>query len=314
VADRHSVESAKYALESQINNRSYELAGIWIDLERYKLLNEKIESRLAILNPLIEQLEKVADAGVGDASKVAAAQRTVSTIKVTQTDVTENLEIARVNFVNAFGGLPRNVPYDEPLIKNLLPGEISIKMSKEAPAILSDFSAYKASEANLSAIKAQDSYNVGFETRLTRPLGGSSYDSDESLGLVVRKTLNQQKKISAEIEKAEALIKSSMARLKSTLRDGERKIKNAQQTIKSMDNAIELARASAEVTSNEIAFLRRQLIIGQSTLDNVLSAEARFYDAETKEINFEADKRKAEMLILTSLGLISGAMNMSLLD
>lgn len=314
VADTYSAESAKYALVAQMNKRSYDLAAIWIELERYELLNERIENRLAILDPLIEQLEKVAEAGVGDASKVAAAQRTVSTIKVTQTDVRENLEIARVNFINAFGGLPLNTSYDESFIKDLLPAEMTIRMIKETPAILADFSAYKAAEANLSAIKAQDAYNVGFETRLTRPFGGSDYDSDESVGLVVRKTLAQKKKMSAEIEKAEALIKSSLARLKNTMREGERAIKNAQQTIRSMDIAIELARESAEVTSNEIVFLRRQLIIGQSTLDNVLSAEARFYDAETKEINFESDKRKAEVLILSSLGIISRAVGISTTD
>ena len=74
-----------------------------------------------------------------------------------------------------------------------------------------------------------------------------------------------------------------------------------------MDAAIELARASAEVTSSEIVYLRRRLIIGESTLDNVCLPR-QGYDAETKEINFESDKRKAELLILSSLGLISGAM------
>jgi hypothetical protein len=42
----------------------------------------------------------------------------------------------------------------------------------------------------------------------------------------------------------------------------------------------------------------------------VLSAEARFYDAETKEINFLADKRKAELLVLSSLGFLSEALGL----
>ena len=42
---------------------------------------------------------------------------------------------------------------------------------------------------------------------------------------MVRKTLNQEKKMSAEIEQSEALIESSISKLRNTLREGERTIK-----------------------------------------------------------------------------------------
>ena len=54
-----------------------------------------------------------------------------------------------------------------------------------------------------------------------------------------------------------------------------------------------------------IAYLKKQLIIGGSSLDSVLSAEARLYDVESQEINFLAEKRKSELIIVTSLGLLS---------
>ena len=38
--------------------------------------------------------------------------------------------------------------------------------------------------------------------------------------------------------------------------------------------------------TEEISYLRQQLVIGGSTLDSVLTAEAHLYDAEAKEINF----------------------------
>ena len=44
--------------------------------------------------------------------------------------------------------------------------------------------------------------------------------------------------------------------------------------------------------SQPIEYLRKQLVIGGSTLDSVLSAEARLYDAEAKEISFIAERRK----------------------
>ena len=42
-------------------------------------------------------------------------------------------------------------------------------------------------------------------------------------------------------------------------------------------------------------------------MDNVLSAEARLYEAESKEINFLTDKYKSEVLIAMTLGLFGEA-------
>ena len=70
------------------------------------------------------------------------------------------------------------------------------------------------------------------------------------------------------------------------------------QTVVSMDKAIELARQNAANAKEEIVYLRQQLIIGQSTPDSVLSAEARLYDNESGELNFIANRRNAELIIL----------------
>ena len=43
--------------------------------------------------------------------------------------------------------------------------------------------------------------------------------------------------------------------------------------------------------------MRQQLIIGGSSLDKVLSAEARLYEAQSKEIDFEAEKKIAEAAV-----------------
>ena len=65
------------------------------------------------------------------------------------------------------------------------------------------------------------------------------------------------------------------------------------------------------ITSDEIIYLKQQLVIGGSTLDSVLSAEARLYEAESKEINFLAEKRKAQLAIVSNLGLLSPALGLN---
>ena len=74
-----------------------------------------------------------------------------------------------------------------------------------------------------------------------------------------------------------------------------------------MEKAILVARESAKITSDEIVYLRQQLIIGGSTLDNVLSAEARLYEAESKEIYFLTEKYKSQVLVAMTFGLLGEA-------
>ena len=62
-----------------------------------------------------------------------------------------------------------------------------------------------------------------------------------------------------------------------------------------------MARKNAEITEDEIIYLRQQLIIGGSTLDSVLSAEAQLYEVEAKEVEFTTEKLKSQLLIASVL-------------
>ena len=107
-----------------VNERALKLGELWVELEKYDMLQQKIDERLAILDPLIAQLERVAEAGIGDVSS-DAAQRTVSTIRVAETNISEGLAQAKLNFVNAFGALPKSASYDHAFIEKIVPSVIS---------------------------------------------------------------------------------------------------------------------------------------------------------------------------------------------
>jgi len=277
----------------------------WVELDRYNTLNQLIKARLDVLGPLISQLERVADAGLGDAAMVSAAQRTVSMIEVTQTDVEQRLAQAEVGFLNVFGSLPSSARFDGEAISNAVPSKVSDDLIMGSPALGAEYAKYQAAIAALKSTRASDSISVGFETKIQRPFGESEYDSDESLGLVLRKTLYDGGKLNSEIEAAEAQVNAQLESFKATFRVGDRAVKTSRKTIKAMGKAIDLAKSNATNTLDEIDYLRKQLVIGQSTLDSVLSAEARLYDAESKEINFMADRRLAELTILSVTGLLS---------
>ena len=196
-------------LAATIDQRANELFQKWLELEKYKSLQKQIDKRLSVLDPLIDQLEKVAKAGIGDVSKVTAAQRTVSAIRVEEkTGVAEGLAQAELEFLNAFGSQNNGISFDYDFITNLVPSEIDEISYRSSPLLKSQYASYQSSLANVKALKAKDGFDVGFEARAMRPFAGSEYDSDESIGLVGRKTLFNGGMLESEIKEAEAIVRS----------------------------------------------------------------------------------------------------------
>lgn len=303
------VEKAKYNLEAQKNQRAYELTVLWIELERFEKLDNLLNDRLEILDPLIKQLEKVAKSGLGDITMVSAANRTVDAIKVKKTKVADSLEKARLNFKNAFGALPPTSSLDLSGLVSQVPSSITPEMIQSAPAMLAEYSSYRAAEATLASVKASDKLNIGLEMRASRPFGDSQYDSDEQIGFVVNKTLFNGSMLDSEIEEAQARVNTQISKLKAAYREGARIAESSLQTVSTMEAAILLAEDNVKVASDEIAYLKQQLTIGGSTLESVLKAEAGLYAAQEREIDFLADKTKSELRMLAGLGTLTKAID-----
>ena len=307
-AAEFSLEAARMDLLALLDQRASELCYTWLELEKYKSLETQINRRLAVLDPLIDQLEKVAKAGIGDVSKVTAAQRTVSAIRAEQTNIAEGLAQSELEFLNAFGSLNGDISFNYAFLTNLVPNEINDSLVQSSPLLKSQYAGYQASLASVNALRAKDGFDVGLEVRAMRPFAGSGYDSDESVGFVGRKTLFNGGMLESEIKEAEALAASKLSQIKATYRSGARSVQAALQNIESMEKAILIAKETARLTADEIVHLKQQLVIGASTLDSVLQAEARLYDAESKEIILLTEKYRSEVLIASSLGLLSSSL------
>ena len=125
------------------------------------------------MNPLILQLEKIAEAGVGDASKVASAQRTLSGILVKKTELAQRLEKSRLDFVNSFGSLPGKAKFDGTEISKLVPNSLDESYISKAPSLLADFDSYRAA-SKFGGSKNSRSC-AGFESAYRDPLVGGSW-------------------------------------------------------------------------------------------------------------------------------------------
>lgn len=310
-ADTFYVKSAEQVYLATRGQSALKLANAWIELELYTDLNELIKSRLAVLDPLLVQLESVATSGLGDVSQVASAQRIVSAILVNETAVLGKYNQARVAYVSGFGRLPSETKYDEYWMAKNLPNSSIQKLVENSPPILAKFWAYKAAEASVVAVKALDDFNIGFKLKIQRPFGGSQADSDESVGLALTKKFYRGDQLESQIKRAEANASVMAAQVTDGYRTLALKAQSARELIKTMKRSIKLAKSNSKSLREEIKYLRKQLIIGGSTLESVLTAEARLYEAESKEIEYIAERRKAEALLVAISGYLSKSLGPS---
>ena len=201
--------------------------------------------------------------------------------------------------------MPKNVTFSSDVFDDSELLAKALRIDVKAPAVVAEHLKYEAAMAQLASIQAKDQFSVGFEFRVQRPFGGSSRDSDESLGLVARKTLYDGRKLESEISYAKAQAKVQLESMRVAYRKLTGALNSSEERINSLQLAIALAQKNAANSREEISYLRKQLIIGQSTLDSVLSAEARLYEAEAKEINFRAEILLARMEVLATAGMLS---------
>lgn len=302
LAAQHRVAAAKHNIRVAIDQRALELASTWVELEKYERLNALIGSRLTILDPLIVQLEKVAAAGVGDITQVASAQRTVTSIRVVQSDVQERLEQEKIRFLNAYGSLPKKISLTGmPPLK-----EYQKKFNNDTvngvPALQAGYESYLASEADLAYVSGKKKFSVNFEARGSQPFDESDFDDKVSVGFVARKNFYDSGRLDAEISEAEARVQSAVDELRILHREGSSRVQAAKQNIRSMEKLLSIAEENAKTAREEIEYLRKQLVIGGSTLESVLSSEARLYEAESKTIEAEAGLLRSKLAVSAALG------------
>ena len=306
--DKFTTKAAEQEHMAVRGDRALHFAYAWIELDRYQSLKGLIDSRLIVVAPLVDQLERVAVSGVGDVSQVASARRIVSSILVAEAEVSGRYQQASITFINGFGHLPSKVKYDASWVSSLLPTSKPEYLAENSPKLLTKYWTYRAAEASVAATKAKNNFQVGFKVRLQRPFGGRGLNSDESVGIGIEKDFYQGDQLKAQVDRAEAIAEAKAAEVSAIFQQGALAILTARESIEIMNKSIALAQYNAMNAREEIDLSRKQLIIGGSTLESVLSAEARLYSAESKEIDFLAERRKAEVTILALTGLFSKAL------
>jgi outer membrane protein TolC len=295
-----------------LNESAFAAVQAWADLHQYQSLEKIIEDRLSILDPLIAQLEQVANAGIADATVVANAQRTVTMIRVTQSEVSEQHLRAQEQFARIFGHLPKTTGFDATVIaKAAAKTNPSNSKLLSAPRLAAAYLDFVRADSDVKALEAQSNFKVGLEASFVEPMGDSTQSKDARVGFVIRKTFSDGGRLEAQIEQAKLTKDQKVNAVEASHRSLLGAVQDARQSIRAMERSAELSRKNAEYARNEIEFLRKQLVIGQSSLDKVLSAEARLYEAEASLVKIAATKVTAQATLLAALGDLAPTIGLS---
>ena len=109
-------------------------------------------------------------------------------------------------------------------------------------------------------------------------------------------------KLDKEIEEAEAKVSAQLSKLRFTARRNNSLAETTFRSIKAMERALAIAEEEVEIAKLEIKFQRKQLVIGASTFETVLTAEAKAYEAEAGVINIGYDLLRSRVAHAASLG------------
>jgi outer membrane protein TolC len=290
-----------------LNENLLEAAQTWVTLREATRLNTLTQERLEVVRPLFGQVETVANSGVVDRSIVSAARRLVNDIRAAEVDTQDQLRQARTAFRRTFGKLPGSSAYNSEFVATRTKAKVGESHILIAPQVVSQFLRYQQSLANLESAKAQDSTRFALEANINEPLGDTTEEGSRTAGLVISRTFYDGKRTQARINQASVRVVEARDTLQAAYREQGRAVFGFKESLDSVYSTIALARDAHAIAQEEVDTFRRQLAIGQSSLESVLQAEVRLYQAESELIRLDAAKTNLQLNLLAALGRLPEA-------
>jgi len=286
---------------NELNDALFEGAAAWIALWEAERRYALIQERLRVVRPLFSQVEQVAQSGVSDITVVTAAQRVVNDIRAAENAARDQRRQAQTAFRRVFGTVPGSVAFDSDFLGANLPRHVGEDHILTTPEVVSAFLQYQAALARLDVAEARGGTRVDLQANIDEPLDAEE-EGDTTAGLVVSRTFFDGGTNRARINSAAAAVAQARDGLQAAYRNQGRQVMALRESLDAISSQIELARESREIAREEVDLLRRQLAIGQSSLENVLQAEVRLYDAENTIILRTAERASLRMELGSALG------------
>ncbi len=283
-----SIKSGEFSFLSKVEELAlsgYQIVNnLYIQREITSIYDEGIK----LAQPLIEQIDNIADSGMADKATILKAKKEfleiVTEMKKSEA-IEKNISAQFVSFFHLKSSSERLYPLKPFSVSNY--NSLEKKLLKFSPFLKSQKSNINSLERNLIALKARKKPNLSLNGSLNAPLENTISDSSANLGFVVNYVFNDGGQLDSQIESLEnqinaqkKLYKASVYELKQTLKATYDSYTIALETRKTLK---ELIKISKEVRDTS----RSQLVSGRTKLQDVLTSEVSLAKNKIMLINTE---------------------------
>lgn len=292
--------AAKTSIEVTGNDIGRGATVAWIDVWQFNARIDLLNARVAELEPWLSRIEQLIASGIVNRSVLNEVERQILDVRLEEESLRASLLASQERFERYFGFRPDRVPAPPRLFSA---GEVVAlrNLWQDAPALAAAAAELIAAESDISIATATTRPNVGVRVGVDSPLSDTS-DQSVSAGVVVEYTFSDGGQRQAQITAREERLQSLRGDFEDTKRVSLAEVEAGIAQYQSIGSSLSLLDRQIEVTRAERSDLERQLGSGQSSVQQVVEAEIRIYQAEARRLALVASQRTLEVELGSQTG------------
>jgi adhesin transport system outer membrane protein len=305
--------AAAAALEAAGNEVALRAGQAWIDVWHYSTRLGLMHARSGDIRALADQIGKLIDGGMTDRASLAAAERQMLEIALEEERIVAALAAATESFHSRFGTRPKSLPEPTRLFDDAQLRALVAQRADETPELRKLAAEAVAAEREVAAAEALFSPNVQFRSGVVSPDNGQD-EPYLGVGLVLRYVFNDGGRRKAEVEAREAQAESLRSRVTASRDEVAAALEGLVATHAALGRSLEGLEQQIELIDTERASARSKLVLGQSSIGQIVEIEMQSYRAESRAVEIRAERLAIELRVAATVGALAGRIGVELDD
>ena len=292
-AGESQLEAGKKAVLIAANQAALAAFEAWIDVVRFKKINQFYLEGLAKGETILKQIESVSMSGLSDKKGLLSSTRDMLELKNNYIATQALEQTALATFLNAFSAPDALNIVESPIIdfETSKLGEANVVLG--GLALEQNNLLQQSLESQKKALEGGKKPAVAFQTSINAPAKDTLDDGTAQAGFIVNYVFNDGGMVDYQIQRVSA----QLSILKFQTNELRKSLSFQYQTAKIYYNSskakVVATKGLLEISQEIYLTAKQQVVSGRSTIAEILDAEMRVAKLEIELINAEADKEKA---------------------
>lgn len=300
---RSVVDAAEAELYAAANQAALDASTAWINLQITRRRLDNIRNSRARVDSLFEQLTRIQSGGLIDKASIESARLVSMEGELEEQRLQSELILAEEAYRFHYSNFTGSLDGFGSLIAQLA-AKIDVVQHEHAPSIKRARAELAASEQSALTARAKLKPTIGLRAAISPKAGGEEL-GDANIGISVAYTIGDGGRRRAEINAAEERVSALGSLLEGEKNQIKRKLAEAQAAIKASQAEIRLLSEVKKITEARRDAMERQIVGGQATLAQIISAERSIYSAEDDLLRAQGALWQDILSISALLGLLA---------